>query len=279
MSEAPPDSLIIIAGRGAYPRVLAESARKQGVKRIAAVAFKGDTDPVIIKKTDEVIWLRIGQLQAMLDAIRSFGIPRCVMAGQIKPSHLFNLRPDKKMIGLLAGLKERNAETIFGAVGEELRHIGVELLHASMFMEAAMPAEGLIGHLPPTPAQWDDIRLGLRVAKSTSGLDIGQTVVVKEGTILAVEAFEGTDETILRAGKLGGPGAVIVKVAKRGHDMRFDIPVIGERTFASIKQSRAAVLAVEAHRTILLEREKLVELAGRRNIAFLAVAMNEETTS
>ena len=278
MTEKTPESLSIIAGRGNYPRVLAESARKQGVKRIAAVAFKKETDSVIEKVAGEVTWVHIGQLQAMLDALAAFRIPRVVMAGQIKPTHLFNIRPDKRMFDLLARLKERNAETIFGAVGEELKTIGVELMQASLFMESTMPAPGQIGHIPPTPAQWDDIRLGLRVAKATSGLDIGQTVVIKEGTVLAVEAFEGTDATILRAGELGGPGSVIVKVAKRGHDMRFDIPVIGDRTFESMKKSGAMVLAVEASRSILLDREALVKMADQRGIAFLAVEMNQDAT-
>jgi len=275
MTEKTPDSLSIIAGRGAYPRVLAESARKQGVKRITAVAFKKETDSVIEKVADEVTWVHIGQLQAMLDALAAFKTPRVVMAGQIKPTHLFNIRPDKRMFDLLARLKERNAETIFGAVGEELKSIGIELMQASLFMESTMPEPGQIGHIPPSPAQWDDIKLGLRVAKATSGLDIGQTVVIKEGTVLAVEAFEGTDATILRAGELGGAGSVIVKVAKRGHDMRFDIPVIGDRTFDSIKKSGAKVLAVEARRSILLDREALVKLADQRGIAFLAVEMGE----
>lgn len=275
MTETMPDSLIIIAGRGAYPRVLADSARRQGVKHIAAIAFKRETDSVIEKLADEVAWIHLGQLQAMLDAMKAFQIPHAVMAGQIKPTHLFTVRFDKKLFEVLGRLKERNAETIFGAVGDELRAIGIDLLQASSFMESAMPAAGQIGRIEPTPAQWDDIRLGLRVAKATSGLDIGQTVVIKEGTVLAVEAFEGTDDTILRAGELGGPGSVIVKVAKRGHDMRFDIPVIGERTFKMIKKSGACVLAVEAHRAILLEREKLAGLADRGGVAFLAVEMNE----
>jgi DUF1009 family protein len=275
-SEPVPESLSIIAGRGAYPRELVRSARAQGVRRIAAVAFKRETDPVIEKVADEVTWVHIGQLQAMLDALARFNIPRVVMAGQIKPTHLFNVRPDKRMFDLLARLKERNAETIFGAVGDELREVGIELLQASTFMQAAMPAVGPIGGVPPTEAQWADIRLGLRIAKATSGLDIGQTVVIKEGTVLAVEAFEGTDATILRAGELGGPGSVVVKVAKRGHDMRFDIPVIGERTFDSMRKSGATVLAVEAGRSILLDREALAALADRRKVAFLAVTMDDD---
>jgi DUF1009 family protein len=275
MTEKTPDRLCIIAGRGAYPRVLAQSARAQGVKHICAIAFKKETDAVIDRLADEVAWVPLGSLQTMLDAIKDFHIAHAVMAGQIKPTHLFNVRPDKRMFELLARLKERNAETIFGAVGEELAGIGVRLMQASLFMESTMPEPGPIGHLAPTAAQWDDIRLGLRVAKATSGLDIGQTVVIKEGTVLAVEAFEGTDDTILRAGSLGGPGSVVVKVAKRGHDMRFDIPVIGDRTFTSMKKSGAKVLAVEARRSILLDRDELVKLADQRGIAFLAVSMDE----
>jgi DUF1009 family protein len=277
MSDEIPESLIIIAGRGAYPLELAASARKQGVRRLAAIAFKRETDTALAKLVDDITWLNIGDLQAMLDAMAAFSIPRAVMAGQIKPTHLFTVRLDKKMIELLGRLKERNAETIFGAVGDALRDIGIELLQASSFMTGAMPAKGLIGKVEPTARQWEDIHLGLRVAKATSGLDIGQTVVIKEGTVLAVEAFEGTDATILRAGELGGPGSVIVKVAKRGHDMRFDIPVIGERTFKMMKKSRAAVLAVEADRAILLEREKLAARADREGVALLAVSMDETT--
>ena len=129
---------------------------------------------------------------------------------------------------------------------------------------------GVLGSRAPDEREWADIRLGARAAKVTSGLEIGQTVVVKEGTILAVEGFEGTDQTILRAGRLGGPGAVVIKVAKRGHDMRFDIPIIGERTFKSLKKARISCLAVEANRTILLARDKLVAEADRQGLAFVA---------
>ena len=270
-----PACLGVIAGRGTYPWQLARSAHAQGVRRVVAFAFRGETEWAIEKHADEVVWLHLGRLGALLEAVRAAGVTKLVMAGQIKPTHLFNVRPDKRMFDLLARLKERNAETIFGAVGEELRTIGVELMQASLFMESTMPVPGQIGTIVPTAAQWDDIRLGLRVAKATSGLDIGQTVVIKEGTVLAVEAFEGTDDTILRAGELGGPGAVVVKVAKRGHDMRFDIPVIGERTFQSLKKSKAAVLAVEARRSILLDREELIKLADRQGVAFLAVEMDD----
>ena len=167
-------------------------------------------------------------------------------------------------------MKTKNAHTIFGDIGDELRAIGAELLPASCFMETEMPEAGTLGRRAPDAREQADIQLGAKAAKITSGLEIGQTVVVKDGTILAVEGFEGTDETILRAGRLGGAGGVVVKVAKLGHDMRFDIPIIGLRTFKMLKKAKISCLAVEAKRTILLEREKLVAEADRLGLAFVA---------
>ena len=174
-------------------------------------------------------------------------------------------------IGLAVHISRGKERTVLGAIGDELKAIGVELLPAYRFMEDTMPAPGLLSRRAPTEREQLDIALGLQAAKATSALEIGQTVVVKEGVILAVEAFEGTDETMLRAGKLGGAGAVVVKVARQGHDMRYDIPVVGLRTLGVLKKIKAAVLAVEAHRTILLEREQIIEGADKQNLAFIAV--------
>ena len=265
-----PETLGVIAGLGSYPWQLARSAHAQGVKRVVAFAFKGETERVIAKHADEVVWMHLGSLQALLDAVQAKGVTKLVMAGQIKPTRLFNLRLDAKALAVLRTLKVRNAHTIFGAIGDELRAIGAELLPAYCFMETEMPAAGTLGRRAPDERELADIRLGAKVAKITSGLEIGQTVVVKEGTVLAVEGFEGTDETILRAGRLGGPGAVVVKVAKLGHDMRFDIPIVGLRTFKMLKKAKISCLAVEAKRTILLEREKLAAEADRLGIAFVA---------
>jgi DUF1009 family protein len=276
MSKQVPASLGIIAGKGAYPLQLAASARTQGVSRLFAVAFRKETDPAIERQVDEVVWLRVGQLQAMLDAFRASGVKDAVMAGQITPSNLFRLRPDRATFELLSELRERNAHTIFGAIAERLEGVGVTLQPAHLFMESSMPAPGQLSRRAPTDREQADIELGLNVARSTSGLDIGQTVVIKEGAVLAVEAFEGTDAAIRRAGKLGGAGSVVVKMAKRGHDMRFDIPVIGLKTFHHLRKARASALAVEAGRTILLERNKLIEEANRLNLAFTAFAGNEE---
>lgn len=263
MTNPVPETLCLIAGRGVYPLLLASSARTQGVRRIVAIAFRRETSPKIATLADEVHWISLGQFGAMLKAMRASGAKHAVMAGQITPTHLFRVRLDAPMLALLKKLRARNAETIFGAVGDELRAIGIDLVPASSFMEAHMPAPGVLSARAPREAEATDVALGLRVAKLTSGLDVGQTVVLKQGTILAVEAFEGTDEAIRRAGKLGGPGTVVVKVAKCGHDMRFDIPVIGLRTMRMLRKIKAAGLAVEAGRAILLEREAIVAEVNR----------------
>jgi hypothetical protein len=265
-----PRRLLLIAGAGVYPRLLAESARAQGVGRLTLIGFRGETDPAVARLADETYWVRVGQMAAFLDAVRAAAVPDAVMAGQISPTSLFRLRPDRAMFDLLASLRERNAETIFGAVVARLAQEGVRMHPASRFMERTMPEPGVLARRAPDARESADIDLGRRVAKATSSLEIGQTVVVKEGTILAVEAFEGTDEAILRGGKLGGRGSVVVKTAKAGHDMRFDIPVVGLRTMKSLRKAGATALAVEARRTILLEREALVAEADRMGLAFVA---------
>jgi DUF1009 family protein len=272
MTDPPiPNAITIIAGKGAYPRLLAESARSQGVSRIAAVAFRKETDPVIERFCDEVHWIYLGQLGRMLDALKAVGIPHAVMAGQITPTHLFRVRMDGHLLRLLRRLPERNAHSIFAAIGEEIRAAGVELLPASSFMQRHMPVAGLLSRRAPTESEASDIRIGFHAAKTLSGLDIGQTVVVKEGTILAVEAFEGTDAAVLRAGKLGGPGAALVKVAKPGHDMRFDIPVIGLHTVKSIRKAGISAVAVEAGRAILLERDAIIAELDKRNVTLVVM--------
>ena len=274
MKDFQTDELGIIAGRGVYPRILAASAKQQGVRRVFAAAFRGETDRRICQVADEVSWVHLGSLGALLDAFKASGVRKAVMAGQIKPTHLFQLRMDCRMIDLLKRLRERNADTIFGALADEMASIGVELLPAYLFMESCMPAPGRLTRKAATQREQQDIELGLKVAKATSCLEIGHTVVVKEGTVLAVEAFEGTDKAILRAGRLGGRGAVVVKVAKKGHDMRFDIPVIGLRTLKTLRKAKISCVALEAGRTILLEREKVIAEADRMGLSMTAVAMD-----
>ena len=275
--SAVPDAIGIIAGKGVYPRLLAESARAQGVKRIVAIAFKKETEQIIETFVDEVEWIYLGQLGALLDAFGRTGVKHAVMAGVITPTNLFRVRMDAKMMEVLKRLPTRNAHTIFGAVGDELAAIGVELLPASSFMQSHMPEAGTLTEREPTEGEKSDIALGMEVAETTSGLDIGQTVVVKQGTILAVEAFEGTDEAVRRAAKLGGKGVVITKVAKQGHDMRFDIPAVGMQTMKLLRRVKAGALAVQAGRAILLEREKVIAEANRMGLAVVAVGRGQGT--
>jgi len=269
--ENPPAALGLIAGKGAYPLLLADAARRQGVGRVVAVAFRKETRPEIASVADEVHWIPLGQYGRMLDTLAASGISCAVMAGQITPTHLYRIRPDRRFLDLLSRLRTRNAETIFGAVGSDLASLGIELMPASAFMEAHMATPGVLTARAPSAREQADIELGFRVAKTTSALDIGQTVVVKEGTVLAVEAFEGTDAAIRRAGKLGGPGSVVVKVAKPGHDMRFDIPVVGRKTLQVLRRARATVLALEAGRAIVLEKQELVAQAGKAGLTIVAV--------
>lgn len=271
MNVTIPETIGLIAGKGSYPGILAESAKKQGVKRICAVAFKKETGTDVNRYADEVDWIYIGQLKKMLEAFQNSGVKHAVMAGQITPTSLFRVRMDSMMLDLLKRLPAKNAETIFGGIADELTKIGIELIPASTFMEDYMPAKGVLSTRGPTDSELSDIELGLRVAKTTSGLDIGQTVVIKDGTILAVEAFEGTNKAIKRAADLSGPGAVIVKVAKQGHDMRFDIPVVGLDTLKLLKKVKASALAIEAGRSIILERKKVVAEADKIGLCLTAV--------
>lgn len=275
MQDTVPASLGLIAGKGAYPLLLAESAKQHGVERLVAVAFKKETDPRLDALVDELYWLNLGHLSRLLEVFSASHVKHAVMAGQITPTRLFHVRMDTVMLELLKQLKHRNAETIFGALADKLRSIGIELLPASSFMAKHIPAAGLLSAREPTSMELSDIAIGIETARVTSGLEIGQTVVIKEGTILSVEAFEGTDAAIQRAGKLGGAGSVIVKIAKKGHDMRFDIPVIGERTMTTLRKAKAGVLAIESGRCILLERERLIEKADTIGLSLIAVDPDE----
>ena len=263
--------LILIAGGGTYPLELAASARAQGLTRIFVLAFNRETDKAIERLADEVVWLPLGQVTAAREALKKTGIRHAVMAGRVTPTHIFSMRIDTEAIRLLSRITTRNAHTVFGSAGDELGKIGIELLPAYLFMERAMPAPGLLTVRSPTPEQQGDIALGIKVAKATSALEIGQTVVVKGGQVLAVEALEGTDDAIERGGRIGGPGAVVVKVAKHGHDMRFDIPIIGPRTIKTIAKIKGVALAVEAGRTIILERPAVIAAAEKQGVAMIAI--------
>jgi DUF1009 family protein len=267
------DTLGIIAGNRSLPLIFAKEARRQGVKRLVAVAVEGETDPTLATLVDEIVWLKVGQLSKMIAAFTSRGVKYCVMTGQIAPKNLFDLRPDLRALTLLLRLRERNAHTLFGAIADELQREGVELIEATPWLKPLMPGSGFRLGPELSAAQQADVDFGFRIAKEVSRLEIGQTVVVREGTVLAVEGFEGTDKCLARGGELAGPagGAVAVKVAKEKHDLRFDIPCLGPQTLETCAGARIAALAFEAGKSLLLEQETCAQLARKHKLAVTTV--------
>lgn len=263
----PPEALGIIAGSGVYPLLLADAARVAGVKKIVVAAFADETSPDITNRADQIEWLRVGQLGKLLGFFRGANVRHAIMAGQIAPGNLFSLRPDFKAMFLLARLKERNAESIFGAIADQLSENGVELLPATTFLHHLLAPQGHIAGPKLKEREENDVAFGFAIAKKLSALNVGQTVVVKNGTTLAVEAFEGTNEAIRRGGSLGKKNTIVIKVTKPGQDMRFDVPVIGTETLRVAAEARVRAIAVEAGRTLLLERAALVALAERSRIS------------
>jgi DUF1009 family protein len=264
------DTLGIIGGNGVYPRLLADAARKAGVKKIIAAAFISETDPVLAQHVDLIEWMRVGQLNRLLKFFNQNKVHHAIMAGQIAPKNLFDLRPDWKALLLLGKLKERNAESIFAAIADELARIDVELLPATTFLEDCLVSAGLIAGAGLSRREEEDVDLGWKIAKEIARLDIGQTVIVKNGTVVAVEAFEGTNQAISRGGALAREGAVMVKVAKPNQDMRFDAPVIGVETIRVAVEAKLRVIAVEAGKTLLLERKAIDDLAAHSKISIIA---------
>ncbi len=267
------ESIGLIAGSRSLPLDFARLARAAGVKRIVAVAAEGETDPALASLVDDLVWLNVGQLGKMISTFTSRGVKHCVMAGQVAPKNLFDLRPDLRAMGVLLRLKEKNAHTIFGAIADELKKDGVELIEATPWLAPLMPQTGFELGPKLSDEQKADVEFGCRLAKEVSRLEIGQLVVVKNGTVLAVEGFEGTDKCLARGGELAGKngGAVAVKVAKLNHDMRFDIPCIGARTFETCAAAKIAVLALESGKTLLLEREACADLAKKHRISVTTI--------
>jgi DUF1009 family protein len=265
-----PAALGIIAGNGVYPRLLADSARNAGVKKIVAAAFTNETDPALTQRVDLIEWMRVGQLSRLLKFFREQQVHHAIMAGQIAPKNLFDLRPDWKGLLLLAKLKQRNAESIFAAIADELKKVDVDLLPATTFLEDSLAPDGLIAGPNLSRREEEDVDVGWKIAKETARLDIGQTVIVKNGTIVAVEALEGTNDAIKRGGALARKGAVMVKVAKPNQDMRFDVPVSGVETIRIAADARLRVIAIEAGKTLLLEGDAILDLAERAKISVVA---------
>ena len=294
----------LIAGNGRFPFLLLDAARAQGFSVVVA-AIREETDPEIDRRGAEddhitVHWLSLGELSRLIDTFQKEGVSRAVMAGQVKHKQIFSsIRPDWRLAKLLLNLRTRNTDMLLGAVAKVLGDEGIELISSTQFLEPLLAQEGVLTVRAPSDEERKDIEYGLGVARAVAGFDIGQTVVVAAQACVAVEAMEGTDATIARAGALmrslddeastldhpgdkdPSPGTptlarrlTVVKVAKPNQDMRFDVPVIGMRTIATMVRAGATCLSVEAGRTLLFDREALLSRANQEGIAIVAMPVN-----
>lgn len=268
----PAAPLGLIAGDGDLPAAIVEAAR-QGGRPVVAVAFPGITAPALEGRVDRMAWLAPGELEAALDFLQGQGVRQAVMAGKVSKQALLagRLELDSRARAMLSRLPDWNDATLLSAIADEIAAAGIELLPQAGLVAHLEAPEGVLGGLAPSPDQWREVALGWPVARTLADLDVGQTVVVQGRSVVAVEAVEGTDETIRRAGRLAGPGLCIVKVARPQQDPRFDLPAIGPGTVAAAAEAGAGVLAVEASRSLILERERVVEQAEAAGIALVGV--------
>ena len=265
------DKLIIIAGWGSYPRLLIEGAKRAGVRQMDVVAIKGSTDRATWKAADNVHWITLGGIADGIRWCGANGYQGAFLAGQVNPLSLFRGRFDLEVKSWLAELPVKNAHTIFGKLTEKFADVGVPILPASYFMDDQMPGVGVLTNRGLTESERSDVEHAMQIAEDMGEHDVGQTVMVKSGMVLAVEAFEGTNAAIKRGGKLGRGGGVVFKAARKGHDMRFDIPVVGLKTLKVIKKAGATALAFQAGRLVLLDRESVIAYANAHNIAIVGV--------
>ncbi len=271
---AHPRNIGIIAGSGVYPSTFIAAARRHapGVK-LSVAAIQGETDPSLATQVDAIEWFRVAQLSKVLKFFRREGVTEAVMMGQIAPKNLFDMRPDLRVLMILARLKERNAETLFGAVADALGKDGITVLSATTFLDDLLPGPGPVCGPVFKKRQLSDAEFGFRIAKQTSALDIGQSVLVRHGTVLAAEAFEGTNACIKRGGEMGrGKDIMLVKVSKPNQDFRFDVPVIGPRTIETCAAAGVSGITIEANRTLLLEIAAVAELCARHQIGIHALS-------
>lgn len=273
MSAMSEKTIGIIAGNGIYPETFVASAREKvpGVKLVVA-GFHGETKEDLAGKVEAMEWFRVGQLGKLIKFFRSQGVTEAIMVGQIAPRNLFDLRPDMRTLMMLAKVKERNAESLFGAVADELEKDGIHLLNATTYLEHLLPEPGHVCGPKLKKRAIEDAEFGFRTAKETSRMDIGQSVVVRHGTVLAVEAFEGTNACIKRGGELGrGKSCTLAKVSKPNQDFRFDVPVIGALTIEACKEAGVGVIACEARKTLLLGKEEVARLCEEYGITVIAL--------
>ena len=261
----------LIAGKGQFPLLFAQTARARGA-RIIAAAHRGETDPALAELVQELHWVYVGQLGKIIRIFKDAGVQRAVMAGGITRGRLFrDFRPDLRALGVVRRAGAGNDDRLLQAVATELEQEGITIAPSTLFLDQLLAPPGKLSRRAPTREEFLDIDLGLRLAKEIGRLDIGQCVVVRRQVVVALEAVEGTDECIRRAGALAGPGAVVVKVSKPNQDLRFDVPAVGPDTIRSMVAARASVLAIEAGKTLTFDRPLMLAEAQPARIAIWGV--------
>ena len=263
--------MIVIAGAGSYPELVVRGAKAAGVGRVDVLAVRGSTSRATMRAADSVHMSGLGTILSSIRFVAGQGYDGAVLAGQINPLSLFRSRFEDEVKEWLRSMPCKNAHTIFGKLVAEFERAGVRMLPATCYMDGHLPGEGVLTVRAPDAREEKDIAYGAVVVRDMGRHDVGQTVLVKEGMVLAVEAFEGTNAAIKRGGKLGGRGAVIFKGAREGHDMRFDVPVIGLKTVKTMKRAGVTALAFQAGRQIVLEKEAVIAYANRHGIALVGV--------
>jgi DUF1009 family protein len=261
----------LIAGNGRFPFLVLEGARSQGIE-MAVVALKEEASPELEKVAKRLHWVSLGELSKAIGLLQQEGVKRAVMAGQVKHNKIFSaIRPDWKLAKLLFSLPRKNTDSLIGAVAKVFEEEGIELVDSTLFLKPLLPEAGVLTRRAPSEHEAADMKYGLGVARHIASMDIGQTVVVADLACVAVEAMEGTDETITRAARFAeGKPVVVVKVSKPNQDMRFDVPVVGLPTVEAMKKAGATALAIDAARTLLFDREKLIEMADQAGIVIQA---------
>ena len=262
--------LLVVAGAGDYPRLVVKGAKRAGVGRVDVMGIRGSCARATLRAADRTFAFAVGEIDKAIEWGASQGYDGVILAGQVSPLSLFRGKFDEVVRGWLRSMTVKNAHTIFGKVVQETERRGLKVLPASLYMDECMPGAGRLTVRDLTDLERDDVKRGIQVAADVGRHDVGQTVLVKSGMVLAVEAFEGTNAAIRRAGKLGR-GSVLFKAAREGHDWRFDIPVVGLKTLKTMKKAGVTALAFQAGRLILLDREAVVDFANRHNIAIAGI--------
>jgi UDP-2,3-diacylglucosamine hydrolase len=265
------EALGLIAGGGVFPLMVADAARDKGL-RVVAVAHEGETDPLLAEKVDEIAWIKLGQLGHLLKVLKKAGVTKTVMAGTINKKKMFeNVRPDLRGLTLMSKLAIFHDDDILRAVAGELQREGIHIVSSAEHLPELLAPRGNLTRRKPNQAEREDVEFGWKIAKELGRLDIGQCVVVRRKTVLAMEAIEGTNETILRGGKLAKEKAVVVKVSKPNQDMRFDVPAVGPDTIEVMAQVNASVLAIEAGKTLIFDKLAMISYADRSRIVIVSL--------